>query len=81
LQIFSLLSGIVSFKIINQPVYMGAGYFGDTLLQIIFLPTYTWTWSNVCRVFKLIRLLWYVSSSKFWTSCLNNVILEVASNM
>jgi len=53
---------------------MGAGCFSDTLLQMLFLPTDTWTWWNVCRVFKLIRLLLQISS-KFWITCLNNVIL------
>jgi len=42
---------------INKTAYMGSGCFGDTLLQILCLPTYTWTWSNVCRDFKPIRLL------------------------
>ena len=40
----------VGFKIINQTVYMGAGCLGDTLLQILFLPTYTqgpWEEKNV----------------------------------
>jgi len=60
---------------------MGAGGFGDTLLQTLFLPTYTWKWLNVCRLFKRIRLLLKISSSNLWITRLNNVILEVASNM
>jgi len=39
----SLLFGGISFKIINNTVYTGAGCFNYTLLQILFLPTYTWT--------------------------------------
>ena len=39
-------------------MYMGAGCFGDTLLQTLFLPTYTWTWLNVCRVLNSSGCYW-----------------------
>jgi len=59
---------------------MGAVCFDDTLLQIMFLQTYT-LYMKVCNVFRLIRLLLQIPSSKFWITHLNNVIVEVGTNM